>query len=242
MRHHPSCWNKVLAKLGFRRVPGRYKRQAAFSGRLSRIESLEARQMLTVTVNTLADVVDSDPLTMSLREAIAHPTDNSIDFDQSLNGGRIVLTQGSLSITKPITISGPGADKLAIDAAGASRVMSFGGGLSNVMMVSGLTITGGNATGGGGGVYNAANLTLDSVDVSGNVTDTAGGGIALQSGSKLTVRLSSIHNNRAGNYGGGIGGHINAADSVTIVQSTISNNVAFNGGGVVGFPPQNAPR
>ena len=83
MRHHPSCWNKVLAKLGFRRVPRRYKRQAAFGGRLSRIESLEARQMMTVTVNTLADVVNSTDAYMSLREALLEP-DPVVDFHTSL--------------------------------------------------------------------------------------------------------------------------------------------------------------
>ena len=51
MRHHPSCWNKVLAKLGFRRVSRRYKRQAAPWGRMSRIEALEERRVLASDVN-----------------------------------------------------------------------------------------------------------------------------------------------------------------------------------------------
>ena len=230
MRHHPSCWNKVLAKLGFRRVL-QPRQRAAFRGRMSRIEELESRQMMTAaTVNTLADVVDATDAYKSLREAIADSAVNSISFDPSLNGGRIVLTQGELSINRHMTISGPGADKLAIDAAGAGRAMSFWG-ASNIS-VSGLTITGGNSIGGGGGIYNAANLTLNAVDVSGNVTDTVGGGVALQSGSKLAVYSSLIHDNRAGLGGGGIGGQINAADAVWVVGSTISNNVSPNGAGL----------
>jgi len=186
--------------------------------------------MMTVTVNTLADVVDSDPLTMSLREAIAHPTDHSIVFNPSLHGGRIVLTQGELVIAKAITITGPGADKLAIDAAGASRVMALWG-TSNVVEISGLTITGGNSVPSGGGIFSVAQLKLTSVDVSGNVSGNVGGGIAVENG-KLEVVTSTIHDNRAVNGGGGIGAWINAVNAIIIDQSTISNNVAANGGGV----------
>ncbi len=238
MRHHPSCWNKVLAKLGFRRVL-RPQHRAAFRGRLSRIENLEARQMMTVTVNTLADVEDNNPLITSLREAIAHPTDHSIDFDPSLQGGRIVLTQGELSVSKSVTITGPGADKLAIDAAGASRVMAFWG-ASNISNVSGLTITGGNSIASGGGIYVGAQLTLTSVDVSNNITSNVGGGIAVENG-KLHVFTSTIHDNRAINGGGGIGAWINAVEAIKVVQSTISNNAAPNGAGLSVISTHAAP-
>lgn len=190
MRHHPSCWNKVLAKLGFRRVL-RHQPRAAFCGRMSRIEALESRQMMTAaTINTVADVVDGTDAYTSLREAIADTAVDSITFDPSLDGGRIVLTQGELSINRPMTITGRGADKLAIDAAGASRVMSFWGG--GTINVSGLTITGGNSPDSGGGIFNAANLTLTSVDVSGNVSGLIGGGVAVNSGSTLDERAEHI--------------------------------------------------
>ena len=230
MRHHPSCWNKVMAKLGFRRI-SRPKHRTAFGGRLSRLEALESRQMMTAAiVNTLADVSDGADAYTSLREAINDPAVNAISFDASLNGGRIVLTQGELSINKPITITGPGADKLAIDAAGASRVMAFLG-VGNVSNVSGLTITGGNSAANGGGIYVGAQLKLTSVDVSSNISGNVGGGIVVENG-KLEVVTSTIHDNRAVIGGGGIGAWINAVEAVKVVQSTISNNVGANGGGV----------
>lgn len=68
---------------------------------MSRIEALESRQMMTAaTVNTLADVVDGTDAYISLREAINDPLVNAISFDPSLNGGRIVLTLGELSINR----------------------------------------------------------------------------------------------------------------------------------------------
>ena len=83
MRHHPSCWNKVLAKLGFRRIPRR-QRQAAFGGRLSRMEALESRQMMagdTYTLTTLEDIAVAGTTTdnlWSIREALAHAAADNV--------------------------------------------------------------------------------------------------------------------------------------------------------------------
>lgn len=163
MRHHPSCWNKVLAKLGFRRIARRPKRQADLGRRLSRIESLEVRQMLTVTVDTLADVVDGGDGLTSLREAIAAApaSGNQVAFHSSLNGGVIELS-GQLTITQSISIAGPGASMLTVQAApGSGRVFHVASNAANVS-ISGLTITGGGSDK-GGGVLNWGSLTLDRV-------------------------------------------------------------------------------
>ena len=42
--------------------------------------------------------------------------------DSSLNGQTIMLTSGELLVDKSVTISGPGANMLAVDANHASRV------------------------------------------------------------------------------------------------------------------------
>ena len=105
--------------------------------------------MLTVTVNTLDDRVDANDGVTSLREAIAHPTDHAIAFDPHLDGGRIVLTGGHLTINQATTIVGRGADKLTIDAGGASRVFMITYAGTDVS-ISGLTLTGGKVIGGGG--------------------------------------------------------------------------------------------
>ena len=81
-----------------------------------RLESMEDRMLLSVVSST----ADSGP--GSLRDAItnAMPGD-TITFAPTLNGSTIKLTS-ELVITKPLTIMGPGANQLTIDAQLNSRV------------------------------------------------------------------------------------------------------------------------
>ena len=77
----------------------------------------------------------------SLRQAIidVDPA-GTIDFDSSVT--TIVLTTGELSITKDVTINGPGAGSLTIDGNGISRVFRITGVTASI---SGLTLTNGGA-------------------------------------------------------------------------------------------------
>jgi RHS repeat-associated protein len=259
MRHHPSCWNKVLAKLGFRRVSRGHKRQAAFAGRLSRIESLESRQMLTAvnyTLTTLEDVEVAGTTTdnlWSLREALAHSAADAGVGEDIIQfaglSGVIDLNPalGQLPVNRHVKIVGPGADKLTIDARDASRVFSISSGA--VATISGLTITGGSVTasspGGnlGGGILNQGNLELSGVVVVGNQTDYTnlsggnGGGGIYSVGGDLRLVNSTIDGNRS-RYGGGVSVSVNAGKLLEIAGSTISNNFALSssndgaGGGV----------
>ena len=238
MRHHPSCWNKVLAKLGFRRVSRPQKRQAAFRGRLSRIEPLEVRQLLSITVNTLVDedngIADGQ---ISLREAIAAApvNGNIVEFHSSLTGGTIHLNS-QLSISQSVTITGPGADKLTIDAQENGRVFHVQTGVV-MATISGLTITGGSASQYGGGVFNEGSLQLVNMAVVGNRSAIHGGGV-FSNGPYLEINGSTIENNRA-SWGGGVLGSLAGDEQIYILNSTIANNVADNpaatngqGGGV----------
>ena len=59
----------------------------------------------------------------SLRQALVDAIDgDTINFHSSLNGQRITLTSGDLLVNKNVTVSGPGANTLAVDANHASRV------------------------------------------------------------------------------------------------------------------------
>ena len=85
---------------------------------------------LNLIVDTLVDESDGDysRFDLSLREAIelanANPTLDKIQFDPLLTAtagplpATILLTQGELLITDSLTITGPGADLLTIDASG----------------------------------------------------------------------------------------------------------------------------
>jgi hypothetical protein len=190
-----------------------------YTTRRPRFETLEDRALLAITVNTLTDeldgsIVDGD---ISLRDAIAAaPVGETINFSVT---GEINLTLGQLTIGQNLTVTGPGANQLTIDAGGASRVLEI---TTGTVSVSGLTLTGGN--GDGGGVLNNGDTTLTGVAIEGNYATTGGG--VLNYG-MLTIADSEISGNSAG-YGGGVF----SGNSLTIENSTISGNTAAEGGGV----------
>ena len=96
-----------------------------------RFEPLEDRRLLSITVNTLVDeadgsVVDGD---ISLRDAIAlAPAGETINFAPALTSGgpaAINLALGELAIKRKLSIAGPGAHLLTIDAQGNSRLFNI---------------------------------------------------------------------------------------------------------------------
>jgi hypothetical protein len=204
------------------------------------VESLEDRRLLAITVNSLIDeldgsVVDGD---VSLRDAIAAaPAGETINFSVT---GTINLTLGELVIDKDLTISGPGANLLTIDASGndptptmnnldGSRVFNIDDGSFTTYLpvrISGITITG--ADNNGGALYSAETLTLASAHVTGN----HGGNIVFSQGD-LVVENSEL----TGNSGFSV---LAVPYNVQVTNTTISNNMArgitadtFFGGEVV---------
>ncbi|MEZ6072016.1 MAG: hypothetical protein R3C10_17570 [Pirellulales bacterium] len=179
-------------------------------------EPLESRQLLTITVNTLVDeadgsITDGD---ISLRDAIAlAPSGETIDF--SVNG-TILLTLGELVIDKDLTIDGPGAELLTIDASGndptpdstlddgddtndgdGSRVFNihdedWHSGFQVVL--ADLTLTGGDAKGPGGAVLSSDSLEIQRSRIWRN-SSQYGGGIAL-------IDISGNGQSRCANRGG----------------------------------------
>ena len=112
-------------------------------------------------VNTTADFSDPTDGKTSLREAIASANalpGHTITFDPTVfaSAQTITLTgiQLELSDTSGTeTITGPAAG-VTVSGGGLSRVFQVDAGVT--ASISGLTITGGNdATGNGGGLYNA---------------------------------------------------------------------------------------
>jgi hypothetical protein len=145
MRSFPSGWNTVLAKLGLRRR--RRRLQSRNLSRRTRFEAMEPRQMLSITVSTLADDNNGATNGTSLREALAIAAANSgpdeIVFSPGL-AGTIELGGTALSITSDVEIIGPGSDLLTIDANGASQVIAVNNGSATLdVTLRGLTITGG---------------------------------------------------------------------------------------------------
>jgi predicted outer membrane repeat protein len=204
-----------------------------------------------VTVNTELDSVDAGDGLTSLREATAATNTMSgpdeITFDFGHDGpAMILLKQGELKITDSLTINGPGAELLTIDASGndptphlndgkGSRVFYIDDGKDNVdspVTIRGLTLTGADVGGfdirgfKGGAIQSWENLTVTSSTISGNSAGS-GGGIYVYFNGNLTVTSSTISGNSAQFGGGGI----RADGNVTVTSSTFSGNSASGDGG-----------
>lgn len=178
-------------------------------------------QAIIVTTN-------ADNVPGSLRDAITNaPANSDILFEPVFfNVARTITLDGTqLAIAKNLTINGPGANLLTVSGNNASRVFNINGNFN--VSLSGLTITGGNTSSGGGGIINfGGTLTMSNSTISGN-TAGFGGGIRNAGGGMLTVTNSTISGNTA--TGSGSGGGIDSGNNLTVTNSTISGNSAPNG-------------
>ena len=228
-----------------------------FAGRID-MGAYEA-QSLALVVDTLVDESDGDYSMgdFSLREAIelanANPGADAISFDPALTAGgpaTILLTQGELAIADSLTINGPGAGLLTIDASASdptpeedngdgSRVFNIADGnigtFFDVALV-GMTITGGDVTGAGGGILNEENLAITGCVVTANNATMTGGGISHRLGSLSLVASEVSHNTAASNGGGLVVSASSTPANVgklVIRQSQINDNSAMlDGGGI----------
>lgn len=137
----------------------------------------------------------------------------------------ITLSVSALTnnITSDITINGAGH---TLSGAGSFRVLyNSGGDLS----INNLTISNGNTSSNGGGIFNAGTLTLNNCTLSGNTASGNGGGVYTQGGpTTFTIINSTFTGNQAG-FGGGLLSF--SSNSNSINNSTFSGNIATNDGG-----------
>lgn len=171
----------------------------------------------------------------TLREAANAANDmpgaNVIQF-KTVVAGTITLTGGELLISDAVTVVGPGAPIITVDANLASRVLHIDApGL--VVSISGLTISRGSVTGSasggsgqGGGIHNNAKLTLTKCVLSGNeVTGGAG-------------RDAGSSSDNGGPGGAGQGAGIYNGGTLTLNSCTVSGNTTTGGnGGTAQYDP-----
>jgi hypothetical protein len=157
-----------------------------------------------VVLSTLAVTSAADSGTYTLRAEIAAARDgDTIVFDPNLNGQTIHLTGGELAIGVGLTIQGPGAGLLDVDAGGNSRVFDITSSSAKVT-ISGLTISGGRATVSGGRLDQGGTLTLvndvllNDRAVGVSPGDSAeGGGVAVIDGGTLQANGNTWPRRRA---------------------------------------------
>jgi hypothetical protein len=179
-----------------------------------------ASQAATITVTSTADSGAG-----SLRDAIAAASSGD-NINISVTG-TIALTGGALTITKNLTISGPGASDLAVSGNNAAQVFAVNSGAT--VTISGLTIENGAASGGGGGISNSGTLTVTNSIITANTTDAFGGGI--MNFGVLTLTKSTVSGNSASCCNGG---GIYNGGTLSLINSTIAGNsvALFFGGGI----------
>ncbi|WP_158520907.1 choice-of-anchor Q domain-containing protein [Fuerstiella marisgermanici] len=235
------------------------------------IGAFEAEEAASLVVTTDQDVVNANDGLTSLREAIAFansdPDFSEITFGDgsSLAGGTsfidatpdtITLGGTQLVISSDVTLSGPGADLLTIDAAGASRVLRIAPGNFDVTLDS-LSLINGDSIDDGGGILNSSHgvFTLSNSVLASNTSARTGGGLSSFENGTVRILDSTVTGNHA-DSGGGItslgnvpliidgsaitantatvvGGGVYVGGQLRITNSTIADNVSALGGGIL---------
>ncbi len=197
----------------------------------------------TITVDSLTD----NDTGCTLREAIVSANaddaagndcadgdgDDTIVFDAGLTlPDAITLTQGEMLISSSLSIQGPGADQLTINANNVSRHFYLRNNQANIIAsISGLTLTAGYTVpfNFGGSIVNAEVLNLDRMVLSNNFATGSGG--AIYSVNQLNINRSALF----GNYGYGNGGAVASTDfqPSRIANTTLRSNSSSQRGGAI---------
>jgi hypothetical protein len=224
-----GAWFGVRAGRVSRARPSRRRRSLGWGGDVLEVRALLSTYLVIGTGDAGVGVGFKGDLRYAIEKADRDTGNSTIVFAPILLGKTIALNTGTLEIDKPsgtLTIRGPGAGELAIS--GGQETQVFDVAPSTRATISGLTITGGLGTE-GGGVYNDGSLTLVDCTVSGN-TDLGGGGGGVANGflGVMTILDSTISGNvTKGADGGGIAN----AGIATIIRSTITGNASRGGSG-----------
>ena len=210
-----------------------------------------AANAATITVNSLGDVTSNDSF-CTLREAVvsANTNDNSAEpdcvqgagvadtivFEAALNGGIIRLTQtdslAAQAAGESLTIQGPGAANLSIDAYlnGGAFFVNNG----STLTVNDLTVTGGSFGNQAGAFYllSGGKLNLNKCTITGNTAGPGGYGGAIYGGTDTQISINNcqISNNSATKGGGAIA--LKNAASLLITSSSLTGNTAAATGAV----------
>ncbi len=172
-----------------------------------------------------------DSAVFSLRGMVEGACPNStITFDSVLNNQEIAVF-GAINVLKPLTIQGPGADKLTLKNVNPpgnnSNVLTTG---QSDVTISGLTIKDGNGENAiGGGIRANGNLTVKDSVITNNQAQRGGGIAMLPTDKTLTVINSTVSNNISQSSIDNDAAGILSNGAVNIVNSTISGNTHFGG-------------
>ncbi|MBX7105464.1 MAG: hypothetical protein K1X57_15370 [Gemmataceae bacterium] len=188
---------------------------------------------------------DSGPGTLRAAAALAEQrsgVSDTIEFDNSAfaTPKTILLTSGPITFTESVTIRGPSANLVNIDAGGKNRAFTFQHPTfaDITAVIERVTISRGVANGsgtygkqGGGILAVNANLTLRESVITGCSAGTNGGGVNI-AGSLYLHKTTLLHNS-ASATGGGIYGRQYDNKTLVVRQSALMGNSASIGGGLL---------
>jgi CSLREA domain-containing protein len=210
-----------------------------------------ATRAATIAVTTTADEFNSDPAACSLREAIWAANHDLVLLAPGCTAGsgtdKITVPTGTynltipgageqgdatgdLDVSEPATIRHIGAAPAIVDAKGIDRVFEINTPGGAAVAISGLTIQGGNAAAGtnGGGILNTAGvLNLSDSTVSNNTASSWGGGIETRPGVSSSATTNLVNTTVSGNSSTGDGGGVDNTGGTTTMQNvTVTGNIA----------------
>ena len=204
---------------------------------------LVLRTVGTDVVTSAAD--DGTPGTLRSVLAAAAPGD-TVTFDPAVFAApqTITLNGSELDISQDVTIQGPGASLLTLDANQGSYVFYITGG---TVAISGLTAANGKGTGDDGDIVNGGTLTLTNVALTGSIgtaldnenvlsaTNCTFSGTAATSVGAVYNAVSAALTNCtfSGNSAGDSGGAFYNTATATLTGCTFRGNTAANGGGAL---------
>jgi hypothetical protein len=165
----------------------------------------------------------------SLRQVVGDAASGeTITFSLPPSCKTIVLLSGQIPVVASLTISGPGASKLAVSACpnlsqcgngGFSRIFDVNSQAAKVS-ISGLTIEHATdpqgGTQGGGAIFNAGTLDISSCDLNYDAMNTGGDGGAIYNTGTLDVSDSSFSNYSGNNDLAMLGGGIYNKGTLTV--------------------------
>jgi nitrogen fixation protein FixH len=228
--------------------------------RKPRLESLERRQMLSITVNVAFDERDTN-LTdgdISLRDAIEQaPANETINFDLSLNGATLNVSKalGEIMFSKSLTIDGSGRN-ITIQAEDLTTTVHTDGQGTRIFNITdpssgvspptvtmiGLKLAGADPAPGfgtpeGGAIRSEGILKLTNMTIVDSGAARGGGVfVAVASGGNvsrtvLDIKNSHIENNAAWNDGAGVFVRLNAVFGKTDSVKIDGSNFSGNSAG-----------
>ena len=193
----------------------------------------------TITVTTTTDdagtpagnAANCPGVACSLRDAIAKANGlGSANIDATGISGTIALGAKLPLSTGNTTIAGPGAGNLTVDGGAIPGGDAILENTAGSLTVSDMTFANAAHTGNGGGLIDAATMSLTRVTLKHNSSTGDGGGVYSTGTSTLTVDQSTFTNNTATGGGGGIE---SASGALTVTNSTFSGNSTAGNGSAI---------